>query len=163
MAVYMTSLSEMTSLYEAPAIEFLIIANHVEAVNGLLYISGGGWTDHYRPASGQGQPFLSRFGVGVSVLVPWNETNRQHRVTVDVEDHDSTMVLAHTDAQFTVGRPPTLPQGGEQHMVLGIAMALVFPKAGGYRVVARLDTNETRRWPFRVHDVPPPAGYTPPR
>ncbi len=44
---------ELANLREKPTIEFLILAHHVEAVNGLLYISGGGWNDHRRvPAHG---------------------------------------------------------------------------------------------------------------
>ena len=30
-------------------LEILMLANHAEAANGLLYVLGGGWTHHWRP------------------------------------------------------------------------------------------------------------------
>ena len=136
-------------------IDFLILANHVEAVNGLLYITGGGWTDHHRPTV-QGVPLTpnTHLGIGVSVIVPWIETNQQHILTVRVEDEDSG-VVAQIQAHMNVGRPPLLKPGSEQPVMLGFPLDVPFPKTGEYHIVAELDNGtEMKRWHFRVHDLP---------
>lgn len=150
---------------EVVEIDFLTVANHVEAVNGLLYMSGGGWTDHHRVIQPGGPPPVSHFGVGISIRVPWNETNRPHRLVVRVEDDDATVVIASVDSQLTVGRPPQLPPGADQHAVIGINIDTIFPRTGGYRVVAQAgEGGATKSWEFRVHDVPAPGGaFMPPR
>ncbi len=138
---------------ETTAIELLILANHVESVNGLLYISGGGWTEHHRRIQPGGTPPVSHFGVGVSVLIPWHETNEPHRLAILIENEDATTIVAKVDAALNVGRPPALPPGTAQHAVIGLSVETVFPGPGGYRVVARLDEDkDVKRWPFRVHD-----------
>lgn len=140
---------------EQVEIETLLLANHVESVNGLLYVSGGGWTDHRRALQPGGQAPISHFGVALSVSVPWNETNQAHRLTVKVENEDATAVVAHVETQLTIGRPPQIPQGSAQHAVIAISVDTVFPHAGGYRVVAQVgDREDIKTWAFRVHDVP---------
>ena len=140
-------------MLESVSIDFLLVANHVEVVNGLLYVSGGGWTEHRRPVTPQG-PSLSHIGIGVSVLVPWTATNQQHTLTIVIEDEDATPLLK-IDGQINVGRPPTLPVGAEQSVLLGFPLNIQFPHAGTYRAVAMIDEGgEARRWTFRVHDVP---------
>jgi hypothetical protein len=156
--------SSAQPLVQTSEIEILLLANHVEAVNGLLYVSGGGWTDHVRTFPSGGSPPLSRLGIGISVLVPWNETNQPHSLAVTVENEDASVTLAQVDAQLSVGRPPQLALGAEQHVVLALTVDLVFPTAGGYRVVARLNHNRSvKAWPFRVHDqAGSTAGSRPP-
>lgn len=138
---------------ETVSIDFVMLANHVEAGNGLLYISGGGWTDHHRIIqSGRVPP--SHFGIAVSVCIPWTATERPHSVIIRIEDDDATVTIVRTEAQLSVGRPPGLPPGGEQHAFVAVNVDTMFPKAGGYRVVASLDDDvDVRRWAFRVHDV----------
>jgi uncharacterized protein affecting Mg2+/Co2+ transport len=146
---------------EQVEIETLLLANHVESVNGLLYISGGGWTDHRRAIQPGGQAPVSHFGVGLSVSIPWNETNQAHRLVVRVENDDATVVVANVETQLTVGRPPQIAQGSAQHAVIAISIDTIFPQAGGYRVVARIGEREDiKTWAFRVHDVatPPTLG-----
>lgn len=148
---------------DSPRIENLILANHVEAVNGLLYIAGGGWTDHWRPAPpGPGQPVVSHLGVGVTVLVPWTASGGQpYQLSVAIEDGAGNQV-AGMATQLSSTRPPGLPTGADLRTVLALALNLVFPQAGEYRVVATLAGQQPRAVDFRVHDVvqPPPAQPT---
>ncbi len=141
-------------------IEILILANPVEAVNGLLYVSGGGWTDHWRPAPGQGPPVVSHLGVGVTILVPWTAATTSHPLAVAIETEDGRPV-GQMATQVTLTRPPGMPPGTEQRAVLALALNLVFPAAGAYRVVARLDEIVTRTVSFRVHDMPVPTQDVP--
>jgi len=144
-------------MLEAVRIDTLLLANHVEVVNGLLYVSGGGWTEHRRPVTPQG-PALSHLGIGVSVLVPWNETNAPHTFTVLIEDEDATPIVK-IDGQINVGRPPALPAGSEQAVLLGFPLNVQFPHPGTYRAVVTLDEDgDSKHWTFRVHDLPMPPG-----
>jgi len=140
---------------ETAAVDFVLVANHVEVVNGLLYISGGGWTDHHRRLPSDGAPIpLSHLGIGVSVVVPWNETNRTHMLVVRIEDEDA-QTLVRIEGQLNVGRPAALPAGAIQPVFFGFPLDIPFPRAGGYRVVAQMgETGEPKAWPFRVHDLP---------
>jgi hypothetical protein len=144
---------------ETTRIDMLIIANHAEAINGLLYLSGAGWTDLHRTIQDGNTP-VNHFGIGISVRVPWHETDDSHKFVLDVENEDSTTIIAHVEGQVKVGRPPQLPRGAVQHAVLAVNVDTVFPGQGGYRIIARIDDGKsTATWPFRVHDqhVPKPA------
>lgn len=142
---------------EVITLDFLLLANHVETVNGLLYISGGGWTDHHRARVPGGEAPMSHMGVAVSVTVPWTQTNTPHTVTVRLEDEDGA-ALAQVVGHINVGRPPQLPPGSSQPVMIGFPLDLRFPKTGGYTLIAELDgVDQARRWNFRVHDIPVPA------
>ncbi|HUY97923.1 MAG TPA: hypothetical protein VMW47_09970 [Verrucomicrobiae bacterium] len=137
-------------------IETLILANHVEAVNGLLYVSGGGWTDHWRPAPGVGAPVVSHLGVGLTILVPWSAALTTHPLAVTIETEDGRSV-GQMATQVALTRPAGMAVGTDQRAVLALALNLVFPLAGPYRLVARLDEIRTREVHFRVHDLPAPT------
>jgi hypothetical protein len=141
---------------EKTRLDALILANHVEACNGLLYISGGGWTDLHRQLPGGAAP-VTHLGIGISVRVPWHQTNEPHSFTLDIQNEDSTVTIAHAEGNIVVGRPPQLVPGALQHAVIAINIDTVFPSPGGYRVVATIDGEESSStWPFRVHDTTVP-------
>ncbi len=141
---------------ERPQIELLCLANHVEAINGLLYMVGGGWTEHHRPPRQPGgQPTISHIGIAVMVRIPWNETNRPHRFQVEIQDLDGASLLK-VEGDLNVGRPPQISLGTTQHACLAINGEAVFQRAGGYVLRGTLggDTSTLRTWEFRVHDIP---------
>lgn len=138
---------------DRPRVEYVMLANHAEAVNGLLYIAGGGWTDHYRQVTPGQPPPISQIGIALSVYVPWTATNRPLKLEVKVEDEDASELMK-LDATLNTGRPTQLVPGTAQHAALAFNIPLPFPKPGGYRVVASLDdAKDVVTWPFRVHDV----------
>ncbi len=137
-----------------PQIEYVTVANHAEAINGLLYLQGAGWTEIQQqggPQPGQSGPV--HFGIGVSILVGWNETNRRFPLKIELvhEDGDELMRL---DAQVEAGRPPGLPPGSDLRSVLAIGAEAQFPNPGRYELRAELD-GKVRSVAFRVH--PPSA------
>lgn len=148
-----------------PSIESLMIANHAETREGLLYLSGAGWSDHWRGgvvANMPSQGPVSHFGIAVSILVGWTETNRRHRVEIRVESEDGGDPLAKVDADLEMGRPPGAAVGGDQRAMLALNVDTVFPKAGGYRIVAEMPAHEeTKSVSFRVHDQPIPGQIVP--
>lgn len=90
----------------------MMLADSAQAVGGKLYILGGGWS-----VTGP-QPCPS--AIAVLVAVPWNETNRKHRIKVELLDADYRPVLVPTpegnapmliSGEFEVGRPPGIIPG----------------------------------------------------
>jgi hypothetical protein len=139
-----------------PQIEYVTVASHAEAINGLLYLQGAGWTDIQQPPGAQGQPGIVHIGIGVSILVGWNETNHRYPLKLSVV-HEDGSVLVNVDGQVEAGRPPGLPAGSDLRSVLAVSAEVQFPKPGGYEVRAELD-GKTRSAAFRVHQLQPPQG-----
>ncbi|MGH2658648.1 MAG: DUF6941 family protein [Actinomycetota bacterium] len=138
-----------------PEVETLMVANHIEAINGLLYVSGGGWTDLWRGAFPEGQPPVNHLGIGLGVRIGWTETNRRHHLVVKLAHEDGEEVF-RGEADVEVGRPPGVPEGSDQRAVLAITLEMQFPRSGGYQLAAEV-AREERSISFRVHDRPPPS------
>jgi hypothetical protein len=139
-----------------PQIESMLLANHAEAHDGLLYLMGAGFSD-VRQVVGAGQaPPPFHFGIGLSVLVGWTETNIRHHIVVTLEPEDGGAPLLTAEADLEVGRPPGSVEGGDQRAVLAMTGEVQFPAPGGYRLLAVLG-NQRRAASFRVHHEMPPA------
>jgi hypothetical protein len=138
-------------------IETLMLANHAEAVNGLLYVSGGGWTDLWLGERPEGQtPPGYHVGVAISVLIGWNETNRRHHLVLRLEGEDGPEV-ARIEADITAGRAPHARPGSDGRAVLAMNAEVPFPAPGGYRMVAELGDQVVTR-SFTVHHRSRPGG-----
>jgi len=137
-----------------------ILCNHAEAQNNLLYVSGGGIDRAFVPPNTTG-PWNINLAIGINISVPWNETNNEHTLTVDLVDFDSHPVLVangvdsvapvHVEAKFNVGRPPTLETGESQSISLAINLpSLPIPAIGNYSFIIEVDGEELRRLSYRV-------------
>ncbi len=135
-----------------PQVELLMVANHAEAINGLLYLSGAGWSDLFRPVQMGGQIPVNHIGIGVAILVSWNETNQRHRVTLRIETADGKP-LVNVEGDLEMGRPAGLPPGSDLRGVMAVNGELQFPAAGIYRVFASVG-EDIKTVTFRVHDAP---------
>lgn len=149
-------------LMERATIDFLFLARHAEAANGLLTVVGGACTELKRSIGSDKSVPLSHFGIAVSIAIPWTETNKPHNLRIRIVNEDETETLVHGGThQFNIGRPPTIAPGTVQHVVLGIGADVIFPCAGGYCAIAELDAGTTnteadiRKWAFTVRDVHP--------
>jgi hypothetical protein len=137
------------------SIDYLLLANHAEVQNGLLYVSGAGWTNLFRgQVNPEDPPLVNYFGIGASVLIPWDETNELHHLVIRIE-RENDQELARIETDIEVGRPPGLPQGADQRVAVGIGVNIAFPEEGGYRAVAQVGQDE-RSVDFRVFDQPKP-------
>ena len=87
-----------------PQIEYVTLAHHAEAVNGLLYLQGAGWTDLEQPIDGEGNLGMLHLGIGVSIVIGWNETNRNYPLTISVEHEDGEQLFA-VEGSVEAGRP----------------------------------------------------------
>lgn len=135
-------------------VDFLILADRAEVLNGKLYMMGGAWDAI--GMLGPDQP--SQFMAVVAFLVPWNATNIEHSCGIRLEDADGNSVLSFSYAIKT-GRPPSLPDGAAQRVVACIPITTQFPRAGMYALVATAG-EQMKRESFHVRAIPLPA--TPP-
>jgi len=132
-------------------IEMLTLANHAEAVNGLLYLSGAGWDRLTRRYRRDGRAPVNHFGIAVSVKVPWAEANRKHHLSLWIEHEDGGQPLIRADGDLEVGRPPGVPEGSDRRAVLAIDAQVEFPRPGGYRLVGQIGEGR-RTYGFSVVD-----------
>jgi hypothetical protein len=145
-------------------IDFLMVADRAEVVNGKLYAMGAAWdrigvADFTKPMP---------ISVAVGVLVPWTATNQPHTVTLTLRDADGGPVDFRVDANFVTGRPPFL-NGEVQRVLLAIPGAsVVLPGPGNYVLAAAIDGAEMKVARFGASAAqpapsgPPPPGSAPP-
>ena len=139
-----------------PRIENLMVANHAEAIGGLLYVSGG-WTEHWRGTGNPDGTFPpSHLGIALTILTGWTETNRRYPVRIAVEPEDGGDEVIHVEGEMESGRPPRVPEGIDLRSAIAVNAEVGLPHAGGYRVVAQV-AEDSRTVSFRVHDQVPPT------
>lgn len=137
----------------APTVEFFILADHAEAVNGKLYLMGGGWDRVLVPDFSQ--PVTMSFALGV--VVPWHATNVRHTIQLAIEDLDRRRPVDFgLDAGFVAGRPPLLAEEADtQRILLAVSRVPVkFDQPGAYQAVARIVGGHERRARFRLVALP---------
>ena len=130
-------------------IEYIVNADHAEAINGKLYLHGVGWTDLLQPTSPTGQPGIVHLGIGVSVLIGWNETNRRFPLKITIT-HEDGAELTRVDALVEAGRPPGIQPGSDFRSVLALSANIQFPRPGTYQLSAELG-DQKRTAAFRIH------------
>lgn len=142
----------------------MLLADHAQAVEGKLYILGGGWN-----VMGIGTPSA----VAVYVHVSWDETNMQHRWRLELVDSDEQPVEVPgplgeqpivLEGQFEVGRPPGAALGSEQGVAIAVnlgPLALVPGRRYVWRLSINGGTDENWRLPFSVAQPPPGAQGAP--
>lgn len=129
-------------------IDFFILADRAEAVNGKLYLMGGAWDRYF--AQDLEQPLPISFALGI--LVPWNATNQQHSVRIRIEDLDRNQQMPFTlEAGFVAGRPPFATPGQQQRVILAVPSVPVrFLAHGAYQAVAEIVGGAERRVEFHI-------------
>jgi hypothetical protein len=126
--------------------EFLLLADSAEAVNGKIYIMGGGIDRHFVPAGAE-RPIQLRADVAVGILVEWGETNNRYPMSVKVIDEDEHVVFS-VDGEFEAGRPPGAKPGQPQRTVVSIRGPFPIPAPGAFRVQLDLE-GKPQDPPFR--------------
>jgi hypothetical protein len=117
--------------------EFLLLAEGAEAVNGKIYILGGG-VDRHVVQAGAERPIQLRADVAVGIVVEWGETNNRYPMSVKVIDENEHEILS-IDGEFETGRPPGAKPGQPLRTVLSIRGPFPIPSPGAYRVQLDLE------------------------
>ena len=129
-------------------VEYLILADTVEVLNGKLYMMGGGWDSLTAP--NLEAPVPISFACGVSVA--WGERDDEHALQLSIEDLDGAPVAEPLLASFKTGSSPLAERGSRGHVPFAVKGAFTFPSYGTYALVAVLDSREdsVRRLQFHV-------------
>jgi hypothetical protein len=125
-------------------IGFLLLSDHSEAVNGKLYMTGGGWNVLRLPEL----PHEWSFHISLGIDVAWHETNHPHELVVTIQDPDGIELGQGLTANFETGRPPGMPPGQEQRLVMSIGAGANFETSGPHAAVVQVDGEELGRARF---------------
>jgi hypothetical protein len=131
-------------------IGFLLLADHSEAVNGKLYMTGGGWNVLRLPEL----PHEWGFHIALGLDVAWDETNRRHNLQVNIHDPDGTELGDGLSAEFETGRPPGMPPGQDQRLVMSIGASATFSTSGPHAAVVQVNGEELGRARFYLTEAP---------
>ena len=130
-----------------------MFAEGAEAVNGKIYILGGGVERH----NGVSFPTALKVDIALGILVGWGETNQPVDLKVRVVDEDEVEAFT-VGAQMTVGRPPQANPGQDIRSLIAIRGPFPIAKPGAYKATMLLD-DVPQEPPFRfwVQQVPMPV------
>jgi hypothetical protein len=142
-----------------PIIDSFTVADHAEAINGKLYLMGGGIT----VAWSQRFPYEVRLSLAAILRVPWADTNRRFPVRAWVESADTGEEFSdyRLDGQIEAGRPPG---GRGEDVIISFAVPLQFAvqEEGRFRVVFEF-ANDRRIYALQIARLAlPPQMQFPP-
>jgi len=135
----------------------MLLADHAQAVQGKLYIVGGGWT-----IIAPGTPSA----VAIYIRVPWTQTNTKHTWRLELIDSDGQPVVVPgpvgeqpivIEGGFEVGRPAGSIPGTEQAVSLAVNYGpLPLAPGGRYEWRLAIDGHPDDDWrlPFSVVALP---------
>jgi hypothetical protein len=118
-------------------IGFIMLTDYSEAVNGKLYLTGGGWNVLRLPEL----PHEWSFHIGLGIDVAWHETNSPHELSVTIQDPDGNELGDQ-----------------EQRLVMSIAATATFTAAGPHAAVVEVNGDELGRARFYLMEGLPEGG-----
>jgi len=126
----------------------MMLADAAQAVDGKLYILGGGWS-----VTGPG-PMPS--AIAMKLEVPWSETNKMHKWELTLVNADGRPVLVGSEegenaiqisGEFEVGRPAGLTPGTPIDLPLAINLGpLVLEPGQRYTWRLTIDDEADENW-----------------
>lgn len=128
----------------------VLLCDFAEAVNGKLYIMGGGWTDYRGSAP-------INCSVAIKLAVPWTQTNQRHTLSLDLVMEDGEPVNnpengepIRVEGEFEVGRPPGAVPGSALVNAMAFQFGGLSLDPGGYKFSFSVDGTELAGATFRV-------------
>lgn len=152
----------MTESYGASFTAQAMLCDSAVAVDGKLYVQGGGWNVVAAPKL----PFVvPRIGIALLLGVPYGATDREHQLSVGLADEDGEQLplgpmqdsgrLTHITVGFGVGRPALIAPGDSQLVPIALNIdGYTLTRPGGYAFAITVDGTEVTRLQFRVHERP---------
>ena len=133
-------------------IEYLLLADAVQVIDGKIHVTGGGFDTTLVPAV----PQTTQLAIACGVLVPWGEAGKEHTLTVSVATADGRALAPPHRQTFRTGRAAALLHGAPVHVPFAITWELTFPDYGRYAVTASVDARRDteRRLEFSVQPAP---------
>jgi len=131
------------TLARKPEIDYLLVADRAEVVNGKLYLMGGSW-DRIQPPK---FPHRMMLGIALGVRIPFTHTEDQHKVSVQIH-HEETRLVGF-EAKLTTGRPPGMA-GMDMLVPMAFNIPLAIPEEGQVVLRAAVDDREPRRHDIKV-------------
>lgn len=138
-------------------LDFLIMADKAEAINGKLYMIGGGFDRIGVPQF----PGSATYDLALSFLVDYNETNESHEFSLALKDADDNDLRPPLAGQIEVGRPAGMKAGQEQRVIIVFRGPFPVSGTGTFRWVPTLDGNEDQSTRFHVDRVDLPGAPRP--
>ena len=126
------------TLARRPEIDYLLVADRAEVVNGKLYLMGGSW-DRVQPPS---FPHRMMLGIALGVRIPFAHTDEQHAVSVELSHEDKRLV--GFEAKLTTGRPPGMA-GMDMLVPMAFNIPVAIPAEGQLVLRAGVDGRPPRR------------------
>ncbi len=141
-----------------PEIEMLMLANHAEVVNGLLYVHGGGWTHHWRGAAPPGQPRSpSQVAIAATFLLDEAEGAPSQPFAIRIRDEGGDEIL-RADGIFEVAAAEAASRSERRRLAFAANVAVVFPHEGRYTVSAEAMGSPALTVELWVHEGGPTSG-----
>jgi|ERR671930_1121247 hypothetical protein len=133
----------------------LLLCDYAEAINGKLYVMGGGWSVLFaadRPVN---------MSVAALLAVPWDQTNRRHQIALELLTDEGTPVEFQGQGvvltgEFEVGRPPGVKPGTSFNTPFVWNIGGLVLASGGYDWKLSVD-GEPRASRAFVVTAPPPG------
>jgi hypothetical protein len=139
------------TLARKPEIDYLLVADRAEVVNGKLYLMGGSW-DRISPAS---FPHRMLLGIALGVRIPFAHTDDQHTVAIELQ-HEGNRLVGF-EARLTTGRPPGMA-GMDMLVPMAFNVPVAIPATGQMTLRASVDGRPARRHEIRdVQRQPRPS------
>ena len=135
------------TLARKPEIDYLLVADRAEVVNGKLYLMGGSW-DRIQPAQ---FPHRMMLGIALGVRIPFAHTDDQHKVAIEIQ-HEGKRVVGF-EAKLTTGRPPGMA-GMDMLVPMAFNIPIAIPAEGQVVLRAAVDDREPRRHEIKAMQRP---------
>jgi hypothetical protein len=130
-----------------PEVDYLLVADRAEVVNGKLYLMGGSW-DRIQP---QQFPHRMMLGIALGVRIPFAYTDDEHTVAIELL-HDHTRMIGF-EAKLATGRPPGMA-GMDMLVPMAFNIPVAIPGEGQVTLRAVIDGKSGRRHEIKVIQRP---------